>query len=119
MGSTLAKLASWGVVALVYNVTLLVGTGVWNMIGLTAYSTNDLGNVKYFGTAGAQGKMVGMMGLSLFVHSVLLPLAANHEHIRERPDVVKRDLGIAYVICTLIYIVVWLVPSMAFMLGHS
>merc|ERR1719506_888650 len=117
--SKLAKLASYGVLALVYNVLLMVGTGLWNMIGLAAYPSTDIGNVKYFGTAGAQGKMVGMMGLSLFVHSVLLPLAANHEHIRERPNVVKRDLGIAYGICTLVYIVVGLVPSMAFMLGHS
>jgi amino acid permease len=117
--STLAKLASYGVIALVYNVTLMVGAGIWNLIGLTAYSSNDFGNVKYFGNSGAQGKMVGMMGLSLFVHSVLLPLAANHEQIRDRPNVVKRDLGIAYSICTLVYIVVGAVPSMSFMLGHS
>jgi hypothetical protein len=117
--SKLAKLASYGVLALFYNVTLMVGTGLWNMIGLTAYSTKDLGPIKFFGTAGAQGKMVGMMGLSLFVHSVLLPLAANHEHITQRPNVVKRDLGIAYVICVVIYIIVGLVPSMSFMLGHE
>jgi len=117
--SKLAKLASYGVIALVYNVTLMVGTGVWNIFGLAAYPSTDLGHVKFFGTAGGQGKMVGMMGLSLFVHSVLLPLAANHEHINLRPNVVKRDLGIAYGICVLMYIAVGLVPAASFMLGRS
>jgi amino acid permease len=117
--ATLARIAGFGVVAMIFNVVLLVGSGLWNMFGLRVYPRHEIGDVIYFGSVKGAGKMAGLMGLSLFVHSVLLPVAATHKHIARRPDIVKRDFGIAYCICVFIYIAVGLVPSMAFMLGNN
>merc|ERR1712070_1174734 len=59
------------------------------------------------------------MGLSLFVHSVLLPIAGSHVKLKNQPAAVKRDLGVAYLLTVVVYVAVGAVPAMAFQLGRG
>jgi len=117
--SKLAAVGSYGVFGLLYNCLFIVGSGVLNLSRLAEHPSDKLGHVKLVGGPQEVGVFVGLMGLSLFMHSVLLPIANNHVHAKTAPAIVKRDIGIAYVFAVVFYICVGAVPAVAFQLGRD
>eukprot|EP00927_Polykrikos_kofoidii_P029247 TRINITY_DN25329_c0_g1_i4.p1 TRINITY_DN25329_c0_g1~~TRINITY_DN25329_c0_g1_i4.p1 ORF type:complete len:639 (-),score=87.66 TRINITY_DN25329_c0_g1_i4:30-1796(-) len=116
----LAVLGSYGVLALIYNVVFLVVNGASNIVQVVQLNEPlETPTSFYVGSVQQVGHLVGMMGLSLFIHSVLLPIAGGHHKVRTEPKVVIRDLGIAMFLAALLYIVVGLVPAVAFELGKG
>eukprot|EP00931_Biecheleriopsis_adriatica_P090550 TRINITY_DN64515_c0_g1_i1.p1 TRINITY_DN64515_c0_g1~~TRINITY_DN64515_c0_g1_i1.p1 ORF type:complete len:557 (-),score=79.09 TRINITY_DN64515_c0_g1_i1:72-1691(-) len=115
----LAAVASYGVLALVYNVFFIVGGSIVDMVDLASLGSHAKPDhqVKMVGSLNDVGIFVGMMGLSLFVQSVLLPISANHARARSEPAVVRRDLSMAYLLAVIFYIAVGLGPAVAFQLG--
>eukprot|EP00928_Gymnodinium_smaydae_P075880 TRINITY_DN588_c0_g1_i2.p1 TRINITY_DN588_c0_g1~~TRINITY_DN588_c0_g1_i2.p1 ORF type:complete len:618 (-),score=151.85 TRINITY_DN588_c0_g1_i2:159-2012(-) len=107
----LAAVGSYGVLALLYNVAFLV---LSSFLAIFEVDRSTWGSVKLAGSVDDVGVFVGMMGVSLFVHSVLLPIAAGHSKVHSAPGVVKRDLGIAYALAVLFYVIVGMVPAAAF-----
>lgn len=116
----LAKIGSYGVLSLLYNVCFIVGTAVLNVIDVASLGKDKRpGKLAPAGELNQVGVFIGMMGLSLFVHSVLLPIAGSHSKLRTQPAAVKRDLGVAYTLAVVFYVVVGLVPAAAFELGRD
>jgi len=115
----LAAVASYGVIAIFYNVILLVGTALVDMPTVIGHGTTTIQDVKLLGGIEDIGTFVGMIGLSLFVHASLLPMAGNHVHACTAPAVVRRDLGIAYAVGTFLYLIVGVFPALVFQLGRG
>jgi len=113
----LAKVGGFGVIAVLYNVLFLVLMAVFDLIDIPKDVPTT--SVKMLGTLSEVGGFVGMMGLSLFVQSVLLPIAGAHTCARTAPQKVTRDLGFAYFFAVLFYVIVGAVPAVAFELGHD
>eukprot|EP00929_Paragymnodinium_shiwhaense_P067949 TRINITY_DN34153_c0_g2_i2.p1 TRINITY_DN34153_c0_g2~~TRINITY_DN34153_c0_g2_i2.p1 ORF type:complete len:602 (-),score=85.37 TRINITY_DN34153_c0_g2_i2:146-1951(-) len=117
--SKLVQMGSYGVLALVYNVGFLVVTAMLNIHDAVGQVPATPRPIKTAGGLSDIGVFVGMMGLSLFVHSVLLPIAGSHVKLKNQPAAVKRDLGVAYMLTVFLYVLVGAVPAMAFQLGRG
>jgi len=117
MGKTIAAIGSYGVLALIYNVLFLTGSAVANLVQLSGQSLPPTVHVKSIGSVAELGGFVGIMGLSLFVQSVLLPIAGGHSKLHTAPRVVKRDLSVAFALAVFLYVVVGAIPALAFELG--
>jgi len=117
--SKLAALGSYGVISLLYNVLFLVVSALINLHSNASGPSAHRGEVKMVGGIGDIGQFVGMIGLSLFLQSVLLPIASGHSQARTAPVAVKRDLGFAMGLTVLFYVTVGSVPAIAFQLGPN
>lgn len=78
---------------------------------------SKLGHVTVFGELSGLGVFVDMMGLSFFIHNIVLSIGRNHVQARHQPHVVKRDLGIAYAFAAVVYCLLGAVPAAAFEIG--
>jgi len=115
--SKLAALGSYGVISLLYNVLFLVVSSLVKFDSHGGGSSAQRGKVKMVGDISEIGKFVGMIGLSLFLQSVLLPIASGHSQARTAPVAVKRDLGVAMGLTVFFYVTVGSVPAIAFQLA--
>jgi hypothetical protein len=116
--SKLVALGSFGILALLYNAGFLVGTSAVSLlVGSGHRAPPGSGHPTMAGNLGQLSIIGGMMGTALFVQSVLMNIARNHEKASSDPWIVKRDLGIAYVIAVVLYVGVGLLPAAAFGFG--
>jgi hypothetical protein len=129
----LAKIGSYGVLAIFYNVGFLLSSAFMDISQTEEQHQHLLGRrlsgdaprrhladgIKTVGSMSDIGVFVGMMGLSLFIHSVLLPIAGKHAKLQSQPQLVKRDLGFAFFMAVVFYVFVGAMPALAFMLGKD
>eukprot|EP00450_Noctiluca_scintillans_P010131 CAMPEP_0194497864 /NCGR_PEP_ID=MMETSP0253-20130528/14674_1 /TAXON_ID=2966 /ORGANISM="Noctiluca scintillans" /LENGTH=397 /DNA_ID=CAMNT_0039339419 /DNA_START=155 /DNA_END=1348 /DNA_ORIENTATION=+ len=110
--TVLMRVSRFGILSLLYNVLFIVGSAVAGRVDPARAVP-----VKLVGNTSDTGVMTGIMGLSLFVHSLVLQMSDRHTNAVTSPLLVQRDLGLAYCAAVLIYIVVGAAPAVAFELG--
>jgi len=112
----LMRVGSYGSVSVLYNAGFIVSSALYNWPSAAERSgrkVREAGDLKDFGV------FFGTLGLSLFIHNLLLQMARSHSCSLTKPSVVKRDIGIAYALAMVFYIAVGAVPAVAYELGSS
>lgn len=110
----LMRIGSYCGIAVLYNVVFIIGNAV---VSWPDSSQRSNRSVKLVGTMKDFGVFFGTLGLSLFIHSMLLQMGSAHCCSTSRPSVVKRDVAISYVLAVVFYLAVGAVPAVAFELG--
>lgn len=110
----LMNLASFGSLSVLYNCCFIIGNAFWYWPSADTQKgkvIKEAGDIKDFGV------FFGTLGLSLFVHNLVLQMGYGHSCALTKPAIVKRDVGIAYCIAVACYIFVGAVPAMVLELG--
>lgn len=110
----LMTIGSYGGISVLYNSVFIVGNAFVDFPDAARRSGHS---VKLMGTPQDFGVFIGTLGLSLFVHSMLLQMGSAHRASVVKPSVVKRDVAIAYILAVVFYIIVGAAPAIAFELG--
>jgi len=114
--SWLMTLGSYGGISIVYNCIFIVSSAA---AGWPHVDHHSAAGVKFVGNLADVGVFFGTLGMSLFVHSVLLNVSSRHREFRSGAATVKRDVGIAYTVAVLSYIAVGILPALCFELGSQ
>lgn len=112
----LMTFASYGGISVVYNCCFIIGNALMNWPSedvRAGRKIKESGDLKDFGV------FFGTLGLSLFVHNLLLQMSSGHSQAVSNPAVIKRDVAISYCFAVVFYIAVGAVPAVVFQLGHG